>query len=142
MSKKKWIVAAASATVVTVVVAVLLVALIAGMVSLYFLTRPQTQEGQKTVTVEIVHANGTADSYTCHTDELYLDKLLIAEGLIKEEDIVDGYFETLAGETASWTANSAYWSVYVNGEYATEGICATPVEDGAVYRFEYAISSW
>lgn len=130
MTKKTWLALGAL---------VLAVAVLAGI---YLLTRPQAQQGSKTVTVEIVDMNGASKVYTCHTDEAYLDKVLIAEGLLKADDLNDGMFTVLDGKTASWENNQAYWAVYINGEYATVGICDTPVTDGAVYQFVYEISNW
>lgn len=98
---------------------------------------PQTQEGEKSITVEIVHADGSKKTVDCHTDELYLDKVLVAEGLIEEDNIVNGMFTVVDGEEASWDADQAYWAFYVGEEYASKGICETPVEDGVVYKLIY-----
>lgn len=125
MSKKMWIPLGA----------VLLV--IAILVSVYVATAPKAQEGSKTITVEVVHADGSKKEFTYHTDELYLDKVLVAEGLIAEDNIVDGMFTTVDGETASWEQDQAYWAFYVGEEYASKGICETPVEDGSTYKLVY-----
>lgn len=125
MSKKMWIALGA----------VLLV--IAILVGVYFATSPKAQEGSKTITVEVVHADGSKKEFTYHTDELYLDKVLVAEGLIAEDNIVDGMFTTVDGETASWEQDQAYWAFYVGEEYASKGICETPVEDGNIYKLVY-----
>lgn len=125
MSKKMWIALGA----------VLLV--IAILVGVYFATSPKAQEGSKTITVEVVHADGSKKEFTYHTDELYLDKVLVAEGLIAEDNIVDGMFTTVDGETASWEQDQVYWAFYVGEEYASKGICETPVEDGNIYKLVY-----
>lgn len=120
-----------------ILVALLLVTVLA----LAACTTP-TQEGEKAITVEVVHADGKTNTYTYHTDELYLDKVLIAEKLIAADNIDNGMFDTVEGETAAWDPDQAYWAFYVNGEYASVGICDTPVEDGAVYRLVYTISDY
>lgn len=125
MNKKMWIALGA----------VLLV--IAILVGVYVATAPKAQEGSKTITVEVVHADGSKKEFTYHTDELYLDKVLVAEGLIAEDNIVDGMFTTVDGETASWEQDQAYWAFYVGEEYASKGICETPVEDGNTYKLVY-----
>lgn len=130
MNKKTWIALGALLLVVAILVGV------------YFATKPQPQEGSKTITVEIVHADGKTETVECHTDEEYLDHVLVAEGLIEESNIVDGYFDTVRGETASWTENKSYWAFYINGEYATVGICEAIVEDGATYKLAYEISNY
>lgn len=130
MSKKTWIALGALLLVVAILVGV------------YFMTRPQAQEGSKSVTIEIVQADGNTKTYNVKTDEEYLDKVLVSEGLIEESNIVSGMFDTVLGETASWEKDQAYWAFYINGEYATAGICDTVVEDGVTYKLVYEISNW
>lgn len=119
-----------------IIAVIAVVAVIALMLGVYFATRPQTQEGSKAVTVEIVHKDGKVNTVTCRTDEELLADLLVAEGILPAYDST-GMYSTVDGETASWEAEKSYWAFFVNGEYATEGMNTTPVEDGAVYRLEY-----
>ena len=64
--------------------------------------------------------------------------MLLAEELITgHEDTYGLVIDSVDGETASWEADSAYWSLYVGEEYATTGISQTPVEDGASYKLVY-----
>lgn len=130
MNKKTWIALGALLLVVAVLVGV------------YFATRPQAQEGSKTITVEIVHADGKSETFTYKTDEKMLDGVLVAEGLIERENIVSGMFDTVKGETASWEKDKAYWAFYINGEYASVGICDAIVEDGTTYKLAYEISTY
>ena len=64
------------------------VAVVAVLVGVYFATRPETQQGSKTITVTVVHKDKTEKVFTYHTDEEKLDKVLLAEGLI------EGYTDT------------------------------------------------
>ncbi len=130
MNKKTWIALGALLLVVAVLVGV------------YFATRPQAQEGSKTITVEIVHADGKSETFTYKTDEKMLDGVLVAEGLVERENIVSGMFDTVKGETASWEKDKAYWAFYINGEYASVGICDAIVEDGTTYKLAYEISTY
>lgn len=130
MNKKTWIALGALLLVVAVLVGV------------YFATRPQAQEGSKTITVEIVHADGKSETFTYKTDEKMLDGVLVAEGLIERDNIVSGMFDTVKGETASWEKDKAYWAFYINGEYASVGICDAIVEDGTTYKLAYEISTY
>lgn len=125
-----------------VLAAIALVAVIALLVGVYFATRPETSQGAKEITVTVIHKDGTAKTFTCHTDEEFLDKVLLAEGLIPEGNIVDGMFTTVDGETASWEADQAYWALYIGEEYATAGICDTTVTDGASYKLVYEKSAF
>lgn len=129
-SKKTWI---ALGTLIVV---------IALMVGVFVLTRPQAQEGSKEITITVVHSDGTEKKVTCRTGEEKLDKVLLAEGLIPEGNIVDGMFTIVDGETASWEADQAYWAFYIGEDYATVGICDATVTDGASYKLVYEKSSW
>lgn len=120
---------------------VALVAVIGIFLGVYFAMRPEPEKGEKTITVTVVHKNGEEKTFTYHTDELYLDKVLIAEGLI--EGYTDQYgfvIEKVDGEAAVWDTDSAYWALYVGEEYATTGISSTPVYDGSVFVLKY--ESW
>ena len=126
----------------TIIIAIVaLVALIGILLGVYFVTRPETQEGEKTFTVIVVHKDGTEKTFQYRTDEEYLDQVLLAEGLI--EGYQDQYglvIEKVDGEAAVWETDSAYWSLYIGEEYATTGISATPVYDGSVFKLVY--ESW
>lgn len=130
MNKKTWIALSA------------LILVVAILVGVHLLTRPQAQEGNKTITIEIVHANGESQTHTVKTDEEYLDKVLIAEGFIEESNIVNGMFDTVEGETAAWDPDQAYWAFYIDGEYASVGVCDAVVTDGSAYKLVYEISNW
>ena len=46
------------------------------MLGLWHFTRPQTQEGAKTVVVEVVHGDESAKEFTYHTDAEYLGEVM------------------------------------------------------------------
>ena len=46
-----------------------LAALIAVFAGVWLLTRPAVNQGAKTITVEVVHADGSRNSFTYHTGE-------------------------------------------------------------------------
>ena len=121
-----------------VLATVAIVVLIAVMASVWYFTRPETQEGSKVITVYVTHKDGTEKKFEYRTDELYLDKVLLAEGLITGSESQYGLtIESVDGEVADWTADSAYWAIYIGDDYATTGISEIVVLDGAVYKFEY-----
>ena len=117
---------------------VALVAVIGIFLGVYFATRPETQAGAKAFTVVVVHKDGTEKTFQYRTDEEYLDKALIAEGLIEGYNDQYGFvIEKVDGEAAVWETDSAYWSLYVGEEYATTGISTTPVYDGSTFKLVY-----
>lgn len=119
---------------------VALVVLAAIVLGVYFATRPQTAQGAKTITVTVVHADGSVKDFTYHTDEEYLGAVLVAEGLVEGDDSEYGLMiHTVDGEKASWEENGAYWALYVGEEYAMTGVDSTPVSDGDTFKLAYTI---
>ena len=117
---------------------VALVAVVAVLLGVYFATRPETQTGGKTITVTVVHKDNTEVVKTYQTEEEYLDKVLLAEGLISGEEgqywLVVEYAD---GERANWELDNAYWSILVGDEAAVTGISQIPVYDGSTYQLVY-----
>ena len=117
---------------------VALVVVIAVLLGVYAATRPETSQGSKAFTVEVVHADGSVKTFEYRTDEEYLGTVLEAEGLIKGEMGPYGLeIHEVDGERAVWAENSAYWAIYVNGEYGMTGVDTTPVNDGDVFKLEF-----
>lgn len=119
---------------------VALVVVIAALLGVYAATRPQTSQGSKAFTVEVVHADGSSKTFEYRTDEEYLGTVLESEGLIEGE--MGPYGLTIFvvdGERAVWEENGAYWAIFVNGEYGMSGVDTTPVNDGDAFKLEYTI---
>ena len=120
--------------------ALVLLAAAALFTGLYLASRPEADQGQKSVTVEVVHADGSEKTFRYQTDEAYLGVLLLAEGLIEGEAGPYGlYIKKVDGEVADYDQNKAYWSLFVGDEYATQGIDLTPLTDGGIYGLVYTI---
>ena len=123
-----------------ILIALALVVVVGAMLGVYMATRPDTAAGAKTITVTVVHGDGTSKDFTYHTDEEYLGSVLMAEGLVEGEMGPYGLMiSTVDGEEAVWEVNSAYWALFVGEEYATSGADTTPVYDGSVFKLEYTI---
>lgn len=145
MKNKTWIIG---------IIAVLVLALLAGAMYLVWReNRPQpdpTQppatdaQGQtipsKTITVQVVHSDGSEKTFTYKTNESYLGPVLQAEGLIIGEDGPYGLsVHTVDGEKADWNVNQSYWALYIGEDYATTGADSTPVNDGDEFKWVYTI---
>ena len=121
-----------------VIAVVAIVAVIALMAGIYFATLPETQQGSKAITIQVVHKDGTEKTFTYRTDAEYLAEVLLAEELVTGYESQYGLtIESVDGETADWNTDGAYWAIYVDGEYATKGVSETPVTDGTVYKLVY-----
>lgn len=128
MNNKKTILIAAAALLV-------LAGILAGI---WYANRPQTDPGTKTITVEVLHGDGSTKSFTYTTTAEFLGEVILAEGLVQGEEGEYGlYILTVDGEDAVYEDDGAYWALYQNGEYATSGADTTPIQDGDVFRFEY-----
>jgi uncharacterized membrane protein YtjA (UPF0391 family) len=95
--------------------------------------------GSKNFTVTVVHADGTEKAFSYRTDAEKLGAFLESEGLIESEGADDGMFHTVDGEKADWNVNRSYWAFYLGEDYATEGIYATTIADGAAYKLVYTL---
>ena len=123
-----------------IVIALALVVVVGALLGLYVATRPETAAGAKTITVTVVHADGSSKDFTYHTDEEYLGPVLTTEGLVVGEMGPYGLMiSAVDGEEAVWEVNSAYWALFVGEEYATSGADTTPVYDGSVFKLEYTL---
>ena len=123
-----------------IVSVVALVLIIAVMVGVYLATRPETAAGSKTITVTVVHKDGTEKTFEYHTDEEFLGAVITAEGLVTGYEGEYGLvIESVDGETADWNVDQSYWALFVGEEYATTGAGTTPIYDGDTFRLVYTI---
>lgn len=117
-----------------------LVVLIAVFAGAWAFTRPAAVQGAKTVTVTVVHADGSEKCFTYHTDEEYLGPVLQAEGLVEGEMGDFGlYIKAVDGETADFDTDGAYWAFYQGEDYAAQGVDTTPIHDGDTFSLVYTV---
>lgn len=122
-----------------VIAAVALVVVIALMAGISVLNRPESVEGGKSVTVLIVHKDGTEKKLEYHTDLEFLSELLL------EKELVTGYaseeygftIESVDGVVADWQTDGAYWALYEGEEYATVSAAGIVLVDGGTYKLAY-----
>ena len=121
-----------------IIVVAVIVAVVVVMAGIYFATRPDTAQGAKTITVEVVHGDGSSKDFTYHTDSEYLGEVLLAEGLVAGDQGEFGlYILTVDGENAIFEESGAYWALYQNGEMTTTGADTTPIQDGDSFQLVY-----
>lgn len=120
--------------------AAVLAALIIVFGVVWSLTRPETSAGSKTITVEVVHKDGSKKAFTYKTDEEYLDKVLVGEGLVEDNPDQYGLFiEVVDGKKADYNVDKSYWGIECNGERAVTGASEIPVHDGDRFALIYTI---
>ena len=109
-------------------------------VGVYFATRPQPTEGQKSFTVTVVHKDGSTKDFSYTTTEEYVGAVLQAEGLVTGTMGDYGlYIDAVDGETAVYETDGAYWRIYKGDTPVLTGIDQTPIEDGAAYKLVYEV---
>lgn len=123
------------------VIAALVLALIIGAMTWVWLgSREQTSDGMKSITVAVIHADGTQNQFTYDTTAEYLGDVISAEGLVEGKEGAYGLeIYTVDGETASWEESQSYWALYVGEEYATTGADGVVLTDGGLYKLVYTI---
>ena len=117
-----------------------LVLLIGAMVYAWSTNRPDIKEGSKSITVQVVDDKGEITTYTHKTDAFFLMQALEEiDGLMIEGDEGDYglYIKSINGLRAVYELDNAYWGIYVNGEYATQGVDTQPVADGDTFKLSY-----
>ena len=114
-----------------------LVAVVGIMAGVWFATRPKPVEGEKTITVEVLHKNGTVNTYTINTDAQTLAQAMNEKNLLGED--FSGMYYTIDGETTDYSVDESWWKLLINEESAVEGANDIIIVDGATYRWEYTI---
>ena len=83
-------------------------------------------------TITVLHGDGEESSSRMTTDCDNLAAALIERNFMTEDML------TIGGEKAD-PANNAYWTLYIDGVYATESWDKIPIEGGVEYMFEYTV---
>ncbi len=126
---------------VKLILAAVALVLVAGiMVGVYFATRPQPEKGDKKITVTVVHKDGSEKPFVCYTDEEYLAPVLVAEGIVEDnQDQFGLYILTADGEYADYNADGGWWNLYEGDTPATVGASELVIRDGGSYKLVYTI---
>lgn len=123
----------------TIIALVALLAVIAVLFGVYQMTLKTTVQGAKTITVEVIHKDGSQKSFEYHTDREYLGETLTDEGLVSGESGAYGLFITsVDGETAD-DANQEWWCITQNNEQLNTSADQTPIADGEKYELTLTV---
>ncbi len=122
-----------------VIAVIALAAVIALMAGVFAASRTDGVSGSKTITVTVVHGDGSEKTFTYDTDQELLGQVLYGEGLIQAENVDEGMFNIVDGEKADWNVNQSYWSLYEGEDYAMEGVDTLVIEDGDSFKLVYTL---
>ena len=90
------------------------------------------------ITFIVVDAEGKETTFEIDTEEEFLRGALEAKELIKGDESEYGLMvNEVNGIKADYTADCAYWALYIGEEYAMTGVDTTPITDGQTYKFVY-----
>lgn len=111
------------------------------MLAIWRTSLPAPETGSKTITVEVIHGDGTQVDFTYQTELEYLGELLSEQGLISGSEGPYGLFvDTVDGETVNYDLNKSWWKLSCDGEDAQTGADAVVIQNGSVYTWTYTIS--
>ena len=114
-----------------------LVAVVGIMAGIWFVTRPKAVEGEKTITVEVVHKNGSSNTYTINTQSETRAQAMNEKKLLGEDD--NGMYYTIDGETTDYSVDESWWCLYIDGTQANDGANTVIIKDGSTYKWVYTI---
>lgn len=117
-----------------------LIAIAALMVGVYFATQEKPIEGEKTITVTVVHRDGSEKSFTCKTTEEKLGPVLVAENIVEDNRDQYGLYILVAdGEKADYNVDQGWWALYKGDEQCGTGADSVVIADGDHYRLVYTV---
>ena len=110
------------------------------MLGLWYFTRPQSQAGEKTIVVQVVHGDQSTKDFTCQTDADTLGEVLVEEKLAQGEEGPTGLFVTVVDGEEAQDSLRQWWCVTKDGEMLNTGVSSTPIADGD--HFELTMSTY
>ena len=110
------------------------------MLGLWYFTRPQSQAGEKTIVVQVVHGDQSTKDFTCQTDAETLGEVLVEEKLAQVEEGPTGLFVTVVDGEEAQESLRQWWCVTKDGEMLNTGVSSTPIADGD--HFELTMSTY
>ena len=109
--------------------------------SVWYFNRPVAVDGSKTITLEVIHGDGSTASFTVSSEAENLRAALEqVDGLIEGEDSAYGLMvSTVDGETADYARDQSWWCLTKDGEWIDTGVDSTMISDGEHYEFTYTV---
>ena len=109
--------------------------------SVWYFNRPVAVNGSKTITLEVIHGDGSTASFTVSSEAENLRAALEqVDGLIEGEESAYGLMvSTVDGETADYARDQSWWCLTRDGEWIDTGVDSTMISDGEHYEFTYTV---
>ena len=114
----------------TGILAIILVILCVAAGILFHTNKPKTVTGEKEITIIVIHADKTENTFIYQTDAEYLVDVLLENNLVDGEMGSYGLFiTTVDGETVD-ESKQQWWCITKGGEQVNSGADALPIADG------------
>ncbi len=118
---------------------IVLVAVVAVFLAVYFLNRPDTESGNKVLTIAVVHKDGTENDFEISTDAEYLADALTDNGIVEDNQSEYGlYILTADGETVD-ESQQEWWCLTQDGDMLMTGASETATSDGDHYEITFTV---
>jgi hypothetical protein len=116
-----------------------LAVVIIAMLFVYNQFKPETKQGAKEITVEVVIPEEETEAFTLHTDAEYLRQALEEANLIKGSESEFGLFITEVNGRISDDANQEWWCITKEGAQLNNGVDTIAIADGDKYEITLTI---
>lgn len=118
-----------------IIAIVAIIAVAAGMLGIYLGTRPDTDEGAKEITVQVVYKDESSKDFEIKTDREFLGEALLDEKLVEggEKGAYGLFITTVDGYTAD-SAKQEWWCITKDGGQVNTSADLTPIADGEHYE--------
>lgn len=119
---------------IAIVSIIAFILIIAALLGIYFATREQPSEGDKTITVDIIY-DDVIKTVELNTDAENLGDAMMAEGLMEGSGGPYGIYVTAVDGRVADESIQEWWNITKDGEYVDTGVDLTIITDGDNYEF-------
>ncbi len=119
--------------------AVCLLVAVGGLFFAWKTLAPKGTAGEKQITVEVIHGDGSSKEFDLTTQQENLGPALVEEGIVEDNQGAYGlYILTADGETAD-ESKQEWWQITKSGQKLTTGADSTPIADGEHYELTLTV---
>jgi hypothetical protein len=116
-----------------------LAVVIISMLLVYNQFKPETNQGAKKITIEVVIPEEETEELTLHTDAEYLRQALEEANLIKGSDSDYGLFITEVNGRISDDTKQEWWCITKDGAQINNGVDTIAITDGDKYEITLTV---
>lgn len=122
-----------------IIALVTLLILLAALFGIYQVTKGNPVQGEKSITVDVIHKDGSLKTFAYHTDREYLGEVLTDENLVSGESGAYGLFITSVDNETADESKQEWWCITKNNEQLNTSADQTPIADGEKYELTLTV---